>query len=100
MASRTTALSKVAVAYVQQAAVRGEIDPELVGEVLTLVRELAEEGTTMILATHEMAFAREVATRVCFLDGGRILEQGPPAEIFTAPRQERTRQFLSRVLAR
>jgi polar amino acid transport system ATP-binding protein len=76
------------------------LDPELVGEVLTLVRELAEEGTTMILATHEMTFAREVATRVCFLDGGRILEQGPPAEIFTAPRQERTRQFLSRVLAR
>jgi polar amino acid transport system ATP-binding protein len=74
------------------------LDPELVGDVLTLVRELAAEGTTMVLATHEMAFAREVATKVCFLDEGRILEQGPPAEIFTDPREERTRQFLQRVL--
>ena len=74
------------------------LDPELVGEVLTIVRELAEQGTTMILATHEMAFAREVATAVCFLDEGRILEQGPPAEIFSDPREERTRQFLARVL--
>ena len=74
------------------------LDPELVGEVLTIVRELAEQGTTMILATHEMAFAREVATAVCFLDEGRILEQGPPAEIFSNPREERTRQFLARVL--
>ncbi|MFZ2502541.1 MAG: amino acid ABC transporter ATP-binding protein [Nocardioides sp.] len=74
------------------------LDPELVGEVLSLVRELAEEGTTMILATHEMSFAREVATKVCFLHEGRILEQGPPAEMFTAPREERTRQFLARVL--
>jgi polar amino acid transport system ATP-binding protein len=70
----------------------------LVGEVLTIVRELAEQGTTMILATHEMAFARDVATAVCFLDEGRILEQGPPAEIFSRPREERTRRFLSRVL--
>jgi polar amino acid transport system ATP-binding protein len=74
------------------------LDPELVGEVLTIVRELAEQGTTMILATHEMAFARDVATRVCFLDQGRILEQGPPADIFSNPREERTRQFLARVL--
>ncbi|CAN5376796.1 amino acid ABC transporter ATP-binding protein [soil metagenome] len=74
------------------------LDPELVGEVLTIVRELAERGTTMILATHEMGFAREVATSVCFLSEGRILEQGPPSEIFTAPREERTRQFLRRVL--
>ena len=74
------------------------LDPELVGDVLRLVRELADEGTTMVLATHEMAFAREVATKVCFLDQGRILEQGPPAEIFTAPREARTREFLQRVL--
>ena len=74
------------------------LDPELVGEVLTIVRDLAEQGTTMILATHEMSFARDVATSVCFLDQGRILEQGPPAEIFSNPREERTRQFLDRVL--
>ena len=74
------------------------LDPELVGDVLRLVRELAEEGTTMVLATHEMAFAREVATKVCFLDQGRILEQGPPSEIFTAPKEARTREFLQRVL--
>jgi polar amino acid transport system ATP-binding protein len=74
------------------------LDPELVGDVLRIVRELAEQGTTMILATHEMAFARDVATKVCFLDQGRILEHGPPAEIFSNPREERTRQFLARVL--
>jgi polar amino acid transport system ATP-binding protein len=74
------------------------LDPELVGEVLTIVRELAEQGTTMILATHEMTFARDIATAVCFLDEGRILEQGPPGEIFRHPREERTRRFLSRVL--
>jgi len=74
------------------------LDPELVGEVLTIVRDLAESGTTMVLATHEMAFARDVATTVCFLDEGRILEQGPPAQIFSAPREPRTRQFLQRVL--
>jgi polar amino acid transport system ATP-binding protein len=74
------------------------LDPELVGEVLTIVRELAEQGTTMILATHEMAFARDIATTVCFLDQGRILEQGPPAEIFSNPREDRTRRFLARVL--
>ncbi|MBC9732491.1 amino acid ABC transporter ATP-binding protein [Nocardioides marmotae] len=74
------------------------LDPELVGEVLTIVRDLALAGTTMVLATHEMAFAREVATKVCFLHEGRILEQGPPEQLFTAPREERTRQFLARVL--
>jgi polar amino acid transport system ATP-binding protein len=75
------------------------LDPELVGDVLGIVRDLAEEGTTMVLATHEMGFARDVATRVCFLDAGRILESGPPERIFTAPAEERTRQFLRRVLA-
>jgi polar amino acid transport system ATP-binding protein len=74
------------------------LDPELVGDVLTIVRDLATEGTTMVLATHEMTFAREVATRVCFLDGGRILESGPPDQLFTDPREDRTRQFLRRVL--
>jgi polar amino acid transport system ATP-binding protein len=74
------------------------LDPELVGDVLTIVRDLAERGTTMILATHEMSFARDIATSVCFLDQGRILEHGPPAEIFSDPREERTRQFLARVL--
>ncbi|MGI8523613.1 MAG: amino acid ABC transporter ATP-binding protein [Nocardioides sp.] len=74
------------------------LDPELVGDVLTIVRGLAEQGTTMILATHEMSFAREIATSVCFLHEGRILEQGPPAEIFSRPREERTRRFLARVL--
>jgi len=73
------------------------LDPELVGEVLTIVRELAEQGTTMILATHEMAFARDIATTVCFLDEGRILEQGRPAKIFSNPREERTRRFLALV---
>lgn len=74
------------------------LDPELVGEVLDIVRAEAEAGMTMILATHEMAFAREVATTVCFLDGGRILEQAPPAELFTRPQKERTRRFLARAL--
>ena len=74
------------------------LDPELVGEVLEIVRAEAAAGMTMVIATHEMAFARDVATSVCFLHEGRILEQGPPSEIFTAPREERTRQFLRRVL--
>ncbi len=73
------------------------LDPELVGEVLEIVRAEAEAGMTMVLATHEMDFAREVADQVCFLDNGRILEQGTPAEIFGSPREERTRQFLARV---
>ena len=74
------------------------LDPELVGEVLSIVRAEAEAGMTMVIATHEMAFARDVATSVCFLDQGRILEQGPPADIFSEPREERTREFLRRVL--
>ena len=74
------------------------LDPELVGEVLRIVRDLAEAGTTMVLATHEMAFAREVATRVCFLHEGRVLESGTPEQIFTTPTHDRTRQFLRRVL--
>ncbi|MCY7395644.1 MAG: amino acid ABC transporter ATP-binding protein [Nocardioides sp.] len=74
------------------------LDPELVGDVLASVRDLAAAGTTMLLATHEMAFARDVATRVCFLDQGRILEQGPPEQVLAEPREERTRQFLRRVL--
>jgi polar amino acid transport system ATP-binding protein len=74
------------------------LDPELVGEVLDLVRSLAEGGTTILMATHEMAFARDVAHRVVFLDGGVIVEQGPPAEVFSAPREERTRTFLARFL--
>ena len=74
------------------------LDPQLVTDVLNLVRELAESGMTMILATHEMGFAREVADKVCFLDAGRILEEGPPEQIFRDPREPRTRQFLARVL--
>ncbi|GAB3198669.1 amino acid ABC transporter ATP-binding protein [Nocardioides hungaricus] len=74
------------------------LDPELVGEVLSIVRAEAAAGMTMVIATHEMAFARDVATSVCFLDEGRILEQSPPSEIFTSPREDRTRQFLRRVL--
>jgi polar amino acid transport system ATP-binding protein len=68
--------------------------------VLALVRELAESGMTMIVATHEMGFAREVSEKVCFLDKGRILEEGTPEQIFTEPREERTREFLARVLER
>jgi polar amino acid transport system ATP-binding protein len=78
--------------------VTAALDPELVGEVLAVVRELAGQGMTMVLATHEMGFARQVADQVCFLDGGRILERGTPAEVFGAPREERTRRFLRRVV--
>ena len=74
------------------------LDPQLVSEVLNLVRELANTGMTMIIATHEMSFAREVADKVCFLDDGVILEEGPPEEIFSAPREERTREFLARII--
>ena len=74
------------------------LDPELVGEVLTLVRDLAAEGRTIVMATHEMAFARAAADRVVFLDGGTVLEQGPPEQVLAAPREARTRQFLARVL--
>jgi polar amino acid transport system ATP-binding protein len=79
--------------------VTSALDPQLVGDVLELVRELAQTGMTMILATHEMSFAREVADKVCFLDAGRILEEGPADQIFSAPREPRTQEFLSRVLA-
>jgi polar amino acid transport system ATP-binding protein len=75
------------------------LDPELVGEVLAIVRELADSGLTMLLATHEMGFCREVATQVCFLDKGTVLEAGPPEQLFTEPKQARTQQFLSRVVA-
>ena len=74
------------------------LDPELVNEVLRLVRDLAEQGMTMVLATHEMGFAREVANKVCFLDAGQILELGSPAEIFESPREQRTQMFLRSVL--
>ena len=74
------------------------LDPELVGEVLEVLKSLKTEGMTMIMATHEMGFAREVADNVCFLDRGRILEQGPPQQIFSDPQETRTRDFLGRVL--
>ncbi len=76
------------------------LDPELVGEVLEVMADLARQGRTMIIATHEMGFAREVAHRVIFLDGGKIHEEGTPAEVFSNPKQERTREFLARVLKR
>ena len=76
------------------------LDPELVGEVLEVMRDLAQQGRTMLVATHEMGFCREVAHRVLFLDGGRILEEGAPEQVFTAPKEERTRAFLARVLNR
>lgn len=74
------------------------LDPELVAEVLDLVKQLKDDGTTIVMATHEMAFARDVADRVVFLDGGVIVEQGPAAEVFSHPREERTRAFLTRFL--
>ena len=74
------------------------LDPELVGDVLEIVRELAHEGLTMLLATHEMGFAKEVASQVCFLDAGQILEHGSAEQIFEDPHEERTQQFLSRVV--
>jgi polar amino acid transport system ATP-binding protein len=78
--------------------VTSALDPELVGEVLTVIRELAESGMTMIISTHEMGFARQIADKVCFLSEGVILEQGPPHVIFNSPRQERTQEFLKRVI--
>ena len=74
------------------------LDPELVGEVLDVVRGLKSTGMTMLFATHEMAFAREISDRVCFLHQGRILEEGPPAQIFESPREPRTQAFLQRVI--
>ena len=79
--------------------VTSALDPELVAEVLDVIRELAAGGMTMLIATHEMSFARDVANRVCFLHDGRILEQGPPEQVFGAPREDRTRQFLQRIVA-
>ena len=76
------------------------LDPELVGEVLDVLRQLRTEGMTMILATHEMGFARELADRVCFMDGGVIVEQGPPDELFSAPKVARTQEFLRSILPR
>ena len=78
--------------------VTSALDPELVGEVLNVIRELAEGGMTMLIATHEMSFARDIADRICFLDAGVILEQGPPQQILTAPTEQRTQQFLERII--
>jgi polar amino acid transport system ATP-binding protein len=78
--------------------VTSALDPELVAEVLNVIRELAREGMTMVIATHEMGFARDIANRVVFLDEGRILEEGPPREIFREPREPRTREFLQRII--
>jgi len=78
--------------------VTSALDPELIAEVLDVIRELARQGMTMVIATHEMGFAREIADRVCFLDGGVILEEGPPERIFSAPREPRTREFLRRIV--
>ncbi|MEV7323336.1 amino acid ABC transporter ATP-binding protein [Streptomyces sp. NPDC093970] len=74
------------------------LDPELVGEVLAVIRDLADSGTTLVIVTHEIGFAREIADRVVFIDGGRIVEQGPPSEVLDRPRHERTRDFLRKVL--
>ena len=78
--------------------VTSALDPELVAEVLAVIGELAAGGMTMVIATHEMSFARDIADQVCFLDDGRILEQGKPQEIFTSPREPRTQQFLQRII--
>jgi polar amino acid transport system ATP-binding protein len=78
--------------------VTSALDPELVAEVLNVIRELAAEGMTMVIATHEMGFARDIANRVCFLDDGVILEEGPAEQIFSAPREERTRRFLQSII--
>jgi polar amino acid transport system ATP-binding protein len=78
--------------------VTSALDPELVAEVLDVIRELASGGMTMLIATHEMGFARDIASRVCFLEEGRIIEDAPPAELFTSPRDERTKRFLRRIV--
>ncbi len=78
--------------------VTSALDPELVGEVLNVIRDLAGQGMTMLIATHEMGFAREIASRVAFVDGGRILETAPPEEIFATPSEPRTREFLQRII--
>jgi polar amino acid transport system ATP-binding protein len=78
--------------------VTSALDPELVAEVLDVIRELAGGGMTMLIATHEMGFARDIANRVCFLADGQIIEDSPPAELFTAPKDERTQRFLRRII--
>jgi len=78
--------------------VTSALDPELVAEVLNVIRELAEGGMTMVIATHEMSFARDIANRVCFLEDGQILEEGSPNEIFASPKEPRTQQFLERII--
>jgi polar amino acid transport system ATP-binding protein len=78
--------------------VTSALDPELVAEVLDVIRRLKADGMTMVIATHEMGFARDIADRVCFLDGGGILEEGPPEQIFTDPGEDRTRRFLQRII--
>jgi polar amino acid transport system ATP-binding protein len=78
--------------------VTSALDPELVAEVLAVIKQLAREGMTMLIATHEMGFARDIADRVCFLEAGRILEQGTPDSVFTSPQHPRTRQFLGRII--
>jgi len=78
--------------------VTSALDPELVAEVLSVIRGLAVDGMTMLIVTHEMGFARDIADRVCFLDGGRIVEEGPPERIFSQPREERTQRFLQRII--
>ena len=78
--------------------VTSALDPELVAEVLNVIRELAAGGMTMVIATHEMGFARDIAHRICFLDEGVILEEGTPEQIFSQPRQERTQRFLESII--
>jgi polar amino acid transport system ATP-binding protein len=78
--------------------VTSALDPELVSEVLGVIRELAEGGMTMLIATHEMGFARDIASRVCFLADGEIIEQAPPAQLFSRPADERTQRFLRRIV--
>ena len=78
--------------------VTSALDPELVAEVLNVIKELAASGMTMIIATHEMGFAKDIANRICFLDAGRILEEGPPEQIFSDPQSPRTREFLQRII--
>jgi polar amino acid transport system ATP-binding protein len=78
--------------------VTSALDPELVGEVLALISELKGQGMTIVMATHEMAFARQAADRVCFLHDGRLLEEGPPEQVLVDPVEPRTRQFLSRII--
>ena len=78
--------------------VTAALDPELIGGVLAVIRDLKAPGMTMVIVTHEMGFARDSADRVCFLDAGRIVEQGPPEQLFSAPQEPRTRQFLQRII--